>query len=95
MREETAVEVDSTSLTPFWFTSTAPRPNRVLLFSVAAPLPVTSLHPFHANSETEARGLVFGPDGPGDLFAFPLHAEAARRFFRERGITGEASCELV
>ena len=87
--EETGVVIDATRLVPFWFTSTEPRPNRVLLFSVAAPLDIGTLGTYVKDHETSERGLVFGPGGLDDAFAFPLHAEAARRFFAERGITGE------
>jgi ADP-ribose pyrophosphatase YjhB (NUDIX family) len=89
IREETGVVVDATKLTTFWYTSTAPRPNRVLLFSVAAPLDVASLGPAVKNEETAERGLIFGPGGLDEVFAFPLHIEAARRFFAEREVTGE------
>lgn len=88
IREETGVVVDPTTLTTFWFTSTEPRPNRVLLFSVAAPLPVSALGAFTPNAETSERGLVFGADGLEDVFAFPLHIEAVRRFFASRGQAG-------
>jgi ADP-ribose pyrophosphatase YjhB (NUDIX family) len=84
IREETGVVVDSSTLEPFWFTSTAPKPNRVLLFSVAAPLDASALGPYVPNDETSERGLVFGSDGLDEVFAFPLHVEAARRFFSER-----------
>lgn len=87
--EETGVTIDPAMLTPLWFTSSAPRPNRVLLFSVAAPLNASALGTYERDHETSERGLVFGPDGLDDIFAFPLHAEAARRFFAERGITGD------
>lgn len=86
--EETDVKVDASTVTPFWFTSTEPRPNRVLLFSVAAPLAASALGAFTGNKETEERGLVFGPDGLEEVFAFPLHIEAVRRWFAARGITG-------
>jgi len=89
IREETGVSVDATTLTPMWFTSTEPKPNRVLLFSVARPIAASALGPPFANAETSERGLVFGPGGLDEVFAFPLHAEAARRFFAERGITGD------
>jgi hypothetical protein len=49
---------------------------------------LSSLPPFVPSSETSERGLIFGPDGLDDVFAFPLHSEAARRFFAQRGITG-------
>lgn len=89
VREETGVVIDETKLTPFWFTSTEPRPNRVLLFSIAAPMKVSELGPYTPDKETSERGLVFGPGGLDEVFAFPLHAEAARRFFADRSITGE------
>jgi ADP-ribose pyrophosphatase YjhB (NUDIX family) len=91
VREETGVKIDASSLSPFWFTSTEPRPNRVLLFSIAADVEAAHLAPFEPNTETLERGLVFGPDGLDEAFAFPLHAEAARRFFAERGLDGPAS----
>ncbi len=87
--EETGVKVDPASLTPMWFTSTEPKPNRVLLFSTAKPISDSALGTYAPNTETSERGLVFGPGGLDDVFAFPLHAEAARRFFAERGITGD------
>jgi ADP-ribose pyrophosphatase YjhB (NUDIX family) len=81
IREETGVEIDPSGLDPFWFTSTAPKPNRVLLFSVAAPLDASELAPYTPTNETSERGLIFGPAGLDAEFAFPLHVEAARRFF--------------
>ncbi len=88
VREETGAEIDVTSIVPMWFASSSPRPNRVLLFSTANPIDVTTLPPFHQDAETSERGLVFGPGGLDEVCAFPLHAEAARRYFAERGITG-------
>jgi ADP-ribose pyrophosphatase YjhB (NUDIX family) len=88
IREETGVEVDANRLCPAWYVSTEPRPNRVLLFSVAPTLDSASLPPARENHETSERGLVFGPDGLGEVFAFPLHVRAAERFFAERGIEG-------
>ena len=35
-----------------------------------------------------ARGLVFGPAELDDVFAFPLHAEAARRYFASHDVRG-------
>jgi ADP-ribose pyrophosphatase YjhB (NUDIX family) len=82
--EETGVRVDEASLTPLWFTSTEPRPNRVLLFSVAAPVAHGALAPFLPDHETAERGVIFGTAGLDEVFAFPLHIEAARRFFAAR-----------
>jgi len=90
IREETGVHVDPGTLEPFWYTSTEPRPNRVLLFSIAKPIPQSSFGPFTANTEVSERGLIFGPEGLDELFAFSLHVEAVRRYFRERGVVGSA-----
>ncbi len=86
VQEESGVTISPTGLTPFWFTSTTPRPNRVLLFSVSTA--ISSLPPFHRTSETSERGLIFGPDGLDPLFAFELHVEAVRRYFAQRGVVG-------
>jgi len=89
LREETGVSVDPATLEPFWFTSTEPRPNRVLLFSVGRPTQAGDLSPFAPDHEVSERGVVFGPRGLGDVFAFPLHVEAARRFFAARNVDGD------
>lgn len=88
VREETGVVIDPSSLSTFWFTSTEPRPNRVLLFSVATPIDASAMPPFKPSSETSERGLVFGPDGLQDVFAFGLHVEAVRRYFAAQQRTG-------
>jgi ADP-ribose pyrophosphatase YjhB (NUDIX family) len=85
VREEAGVVVDPATVAPFWFTSTEPRPNRVLLFSLAATLPASALVPFVPSSETTERGLVFGSRGLDALFAFPLHVAAVRRFYAALG----------
>jgi ADP-ribose pyrophosphatase YjhB (NUDIX family) len=89
LHEETGGTVDPAKLEPFWFTSTEPRPNRVLLFSLAPSVNASELTPFNPDHETTERGVVFGVGGLAELFAFPLHLEAARRFFSARGITGD------
>jgi ADP-ribose pyrophosphatase YjhB (NUDIX family) len=88
VREESGVVIDATKLEPLWFTSTEPRPNRVLLFSIAAPLAAASIAPLAKNREVSERGAVFGPDGLQDVFAFPLHVRAAERWFASRGLRG-------
>ena len=80
--------LDSTTLSSFWFTSTAPRPNRVLLFSVARPIELSVMPPFVPSKETSERGLIFGPDGLEPLFAFDLHTAAVQRYFAASGING-------
>lgn len=87
-REETGALIDPATLAPLWFASSEPKPNRLLLFSVAPPQPVASLPPYVRDAETSERGLVFGPGGLEDVFAFPLHIAAAQRYFGERGVFG-------
>jgi ADP-ribose pyrophosphatase YjhB (NUDIX family) len=87
-KEESGVTIDPAGLQPFWFTSTEPRPNRVLLFSVAATLHSNELPPFQADHEATERGLVFGPQGLAQVFSFPLHVQAAERFFQSHNIVG-------
>jgi hypothetical protein len=60
----------------------------VLLFGVAPSIAAANLPTFQPSPESSERGLVHGPDGLDDVFAFGLHAEAARRFFSARGIAG-------
>jgi len=86
VREEANVEIEPGSISVLWVASTEPRPNRVLIFAVTGP--VAELPPFVANHETQERGVIHGPGGLDDAFAFSLHAEAARRYFATRGITG-------
>jgi ADP-ribose pyrophosphatase YjhB (NUDIX family) len=88
VREETSVEIDPAGLVPLHYASSSPRPNRVLLFAVAAPVDAAALPPFIPDAETAERGVIFGPGGIDDVFAFSLHADAVRRYFGERGIDG-------
>lgn len=88
VREETGVIVPAAGLEPMWYASTEPRPNRVLLFSVAPVVERSALPPFAADGEASERGLVFGPAGLDDVFAFSLHAAAAKRYFEGRGVVG-------
>jgi ADP-ribose pyrophosphatase YjhB (NUDIX family) len=89
VREETNVRIDAAALVPFWYTSTEPRPNRVLLFSIATPTDAGALPAFAGDKENSERGLIFGPRGLEDVFAFPLHTEAARRYFASLGVSGD------
>jgi 8-oxo-dGTP pyrophosphatase MutT (NUDIX family) len=84
--EEANVTIDPTSLRVMWVASSEPKPNRVLIFAVSDPIDV--LPPFAKNSETLERGVIVGPDDVDVDFAFSLHAEAVRRYFATRGITG-------
>jgi ADP-ribose pyrophosphatase YjhB (NUDIX family) len=89
MWEEAGVVIDPAQLAPWWFASSAPRPDRVLLFSLAPAIEAAALPPFAPNAEATERGLFFGAtDGGGsddDELGFPLHAEAARRYFAQGG----------
>lgn len=87
-REETGVIIDASTITPLWFSSSQPRPNRVLVFGTAAPISIASLGAFLPSPESSERGLVYGPGGLDEVFAFGLHVEAARRWFEARGASG-------
>jgi len=93
IREETGVEVDPAGIEAFWFTSTQPKPNRVLLFSVARPIEGSGMPAFVPSNETSERGLIYGPEGLDSIFAFPLHVEAVQRYFKSRGVTGANAYE--
>ena len=93
--EEVGVEIDPAAIAPFWFCSTEPRPNRVLLFGACAELELSSLPPFVPTAETQARGVIRGPEGLTEVFAFPLHRLAAERWFAAAGITGPHRFEEV
>jgi len=81
------VQIDPATLEPFHYVSTEPRPNRVLLFSLASP--VTTPLPSHvANAETAERGVIFGLGGLEGEFGFALHLEAARRYLTRENLLG-------
>jgi len=86
VREETGVIVDPASCQLHWLASSEPKPNRILIFAVTEP--VDSLPAFVPNAETQERGVIFGPGGLDEDFAFSTHIEAAKRYFAARGITG-------
>jgi ADP-ribose pyrophosphatase YjhB (NUDIX family) len=87
VREETGVTVDPAQLAPHWFTSSEPNPNRVLLFGLAPPQPASALPPFQGEDESSERGVIYGPGGLDEVFAFSTHVEAARRYFASHGLT--------
>ena len=89
--EETSVVIDPGALVPMYYVSSSPKPNRLLLFAVAAPVDATALPPFTPDSETAERGVIFGPSGLEEVFAFSLHIDAAREYFARRGIDGAHS----
>jgi ADP-ribose pyrophosphatase YjhB (NUDIX family) len=85
LREEANVIVDPAKVSMLWVTSTEPAPNRILMFATTEPIARTALPALQPNSEVQERGVVDGPDGLADSFAFPLHVEAAQRYFRSHG----------
>lgn len=87
VREETGVVVDE-DLEQLVWRSSRPRPNRLLLFAVSRPVDVSAFPVFEADAETQERGLIFGPDGLDDEFAFDLHVEAVKKYFASNGTTG-------
>lgn len=86
--EETNVVVDPETIAPLWWSSSAPKPNRVLLFGVAAPQRLADLPPFQPNHETQARGVIWGPGGIDQDFVFSTHIEATKQYFAREGLTG-------
>ena len=92
--EETGIAIDPRTIEPLWWASSTPVPNRVMLFGVAAPIQRAALPPFVANSETQERGLIYGPDGLDPALVFSTHIEAARLYFARREITGPLAFEV-
>ena len=88
LHEEVGLRVDPEALRPSWFASTAPRPDRVLLFCEAPAVEVAALPRFTPDVEAPERGAVWGPEGLDPLMAFPLHMEAVRRWFEAKGVRG-------
>jgi ADP-ribose pyrophosphatase YjhB (NUDIX family) len=91
LREEAGVAIDPATLEPLWYASTEPRPDRVLLFSLAPGIDAAALPPFTPGAEASQRGVWFGAGtagGPDDELGFSLHAEAARRYFAHVGLRG-------
>ena len=88
VREETGIAIDAGALVPFWFASSDPRPNRVLLFCVAPPIDTAGIAPWIRDHETMERGVVFGPQGLEEEFVFSLHVEAAKRWMAHEGLSG-------
>ena len=82
------IQIDPAGLRPYFFASTEPRPNRVLLFALAPALRLSDIPTFVQNHEVSERGVIFGTQGLDPLFAFALHLKVATRFFEERGIVG-------
>jgi ADP-ribose pyrophosphatase YjhB (NUDIX family) len=91
LREEANVTIDPSTLRVLWLASSEPKPNRVLIFAVSDPL--AELPPFAPNSETQERGVIYGPGRIDPDFAFPLHAEAVRRYFASHEITRDHGFE--
>jgi ADP-ribose pyrophosphatase YjhB (NUDIX family) len=88
LREEANVVIDPSALAPLWFASSEPRPDRLLVFGLAPAIAAAELPPFVANPEALERGVIFGPGDAAGALGFPLHVEAAQRYFSARGIAG-------
>lgn len=76
VREETGLVIDPQGIKPFDVVS-PPGGHTVLIFGLAAPVPLASLPPFAGTHETLERVVL---EGPAEL-AFPAHTAAAARFF--------------
>jgi ADP-ribose pyrophosphatase YjhB (NUDIX family) len=93
LREEAQVVIDPAQLEPWWYASSAPRPDRLLVFALAPAVEASALPSFAPNAEATERGIFFGAGGGAhddadDELGFPLHAEAARRYFAQFGAGG-------
>jgi ADP-ribose pyrophosphatase YjhB (NUDIX family) len=91
LHEEAGVAIDPATLEPLWYASSEPRPDRVLLFALAPAIDASALPPFAPGAEASQRGVWFGAGatgGPDDELGFPLHAQAARRYFARAGSRG-------
>lgn len=87
VHEETNIVVAPGSCQLHWISSSEPTPNRILIFAVTEPVS-SPLPAFIPNPETQERGVIFGPGGLAEAFAFSTHVEAATRYFAARGTTG-------
>jgi ADP-ribose pyrophosphatase YjhB (NUDIX family) len=87
LREEASVVVDPARLEPFWWASSAPKPNRVLLFATAPAIARNELPAWRPDIEASQRGIVYGPGGLDTAFCFTTHIEAAQRWFAARDVT--------
>lgn len=91
LAEEVQVAIDPATVTLVDAVSSAPRPNRVLLFATCPPVDPSTWPPFVASAEALERGVIFGADDLDASFAFDSHAAMARRWFAERGVVGPAA----
>jgi ADP-ribose pyrophosphatase YjhB (NUDIX family) len=93
VREEASLAIDPGKLEPFWWASSSPKPNRVLLFATAPAIRRAELPAWHSDHEASERGIVYGPGGLDTAFCFSTHVEAAQRWFAARGVTGPHAFE--
>lgn len=84
--EETQIEIDPTLLRLHSVASTTPDPKHVLIFALAPPTVITER--FVTTPETTERGMISGPGGIDEVFAFPTHIAAIRSYFAMRGVAG-------
>jgi ADP-ribose pyrophosphatase YjhB (NUDIX family) len=86
--EETGLALAADGWTPVSFASSAPRPNRLLVFATCPPVEAAAIPAFAPSAETEALGLVFRPDRLEELMAFPLHLRQIATWFAAHGGNG-------
>lgn len=81
-QEESGLVLDVKLFRPFHFVSSHPKPNRVLLFSLyTRPLEMHQVEVLKPTAEMTAFRVVSEEDNLEEMFAFPLHAVAARKYF--------------
>lgn len=74
VREETGISIDPHSLHSVAFESSAPHPNRLLVFGYLSHAPsIDDIPPFKPNAEVTEIGVIYRVDGMEDAIAFPLH----------------------
>jgi 8-oxo-dGTP pyrophosphatase MutT (NUDIX family) len=84
-KEEAGLTLDPKLFRPFWFCSSAPRPNRVLLFSAySSVLDVDAVKKDLRPTAEMTDFQVIHRDFQASEFAFPLHAQAAKKFFDQK-----------
>nr|HEX4312456.1 NUDIX domain-containing protein [Kofleriaceae bacterium] len=95
VREEASIVLEPTTLQPFWWASSSPKPNRVLLFATAPAIARSELPAWTPDHEASERGVVFGPGGLDAAFCFSTHVEAAHKWFATRDVSGPHAFEPV
>lgn len=90
LQEETGLGVPADSWMPFGFASSAPRPNRLLVFATCPAIAADAIPVFVPHAEAAALGFVFRTEGLDTLMAFPLHMMQIRSWLAAHGGSGPA-----